>query len=198
MRIMYKALVSRFNIPRPTLIEWQKRLEDDPQNWRSSHLNYLRDQLVVEEETLAEITHKGINTEEYFLLTVFLFFTVSKKTMNKQEFIMALRKFSTTLDSSVEYQHPFSKRIWKECMVDEQKTRMLPYLSLVALIESLTSAQYYCLIHTLTLVVGDIKEKLAIKKPRLIGSTWQELHMYDKIFSVESLSKRLHQRGLLV
>lgn len=198
MRIAYKALVNRFNIPRPTLIEWQKRLEDDPKNWRSTHLKYLRDQLLIEEETLKEISKMGIMLEEYFLMTVFIFFNASKKTMNKQEFIVSLRKFSITLDSSVEYQHPFSKRIWQECEVDAQKVRMLPYFSLVMIIEKLTSAQYYCLIHSLEDVVGEIKEKLSIaKKPKLIGCTWQELHMFDKAFSLESLSKKLEHHHLL-
>ena len=198
MRIAYKALVSRFNIPRPTLIEWQKRLEDDPKNWRSAHLNYLRDQLLIEEETLKEISRMGILIEEYFLMAVFLFFTSSKKSMDKKEFIMNLRKFSVTLDSSVEYQHPFSKRIWKECVIDEQKVRMLPYFSLVVIIEKMTSAQYYCLVYTLEELVGEIKEKLSIiKKPKLIGCTWQELHMFDKAFSLDFLSKKLEQRNLL-
>ena len=41
MRFSYKKLVDRFLIPRPTLIEWQKRAKKDKRNWRVHHLNYL-------------------------------------------------------------------------------------------------------------------------------------------------------------
>ena len=69
MSFSYKPLVERFDIPRPTLIEWQKRAEVEGDNWRVRHLAYLRQQLWVEQETYKEIQHLAPCTEDLFILT---------------------------------------------------------------------------------------------------------------------------------
>jgi len=74
MSISYKPLVERFDIPRPTLIEWQKRAEVEGDNWRVRHLSYLRTQLWVEEETLKEIRRFSPCSEDLFILCVYFFF----------------------------------------------------------------------------------------------------------------------------
>ena len=199
MRVAYKALVERFDIPRPTLIDWQKRLKEDEKNWRSRHLNYLRNQLIVEEETIEEISQKGIEVEDYFIWLVFLFFNPTKDSLlSKKDFIKNLRHFAVPMGHSVEYQHPFSKKIWQEVVEEDKNVKMIPYVPLIAIVNELTIAQYYCLNNVLIEILEDIKnEHLIVENPRFLGSTWQELHTYDKAFAVEKLSKRLKAKGLI-
>ncbi|MBN2964168.1 hypothetical protein JWV37_05205 [Sulfurospirillum sp. T05] len=197
MRIAYKPLVERYNIPRPTLIEWQKKAEDKTPNWRTKHLQYLREQLEIEEETIGEINQKGILLEEYFLWVTFLFFEHAKHPLPKSTFAQKLRKFSFVNEFGVEYQHPYAKRIWLEVDMDGRMQRVAPYVSLVEVSERLTAAQYYCVQTILLRILDAIRQKLNTNvKPKLIGSTWQELHMYDKAFSVETLKKALAQENL--
>ena len=66
MQTSYKPLVERYDIPRPTLIEWQKRAEQKD-NWRVKHLAYLRMQLSVEKETYDEIKSFAPCIEDLFL-----------------------------------------------------------------------------------------------------------------------------------
>lgn len=73
MQTSYKPLVERYDIPRPTLIEWQKRAEQD--NWRVKHLAYLRMQLSVEKETYDEIKSFAPCIEDLFLFSIYLFFS---------------------------------------------------------------------------------------------------------------------------
>ena len=86
MRFSYKKLVDRFLIPRPTLIEWQKRVKKDKQNWRVKHLNYLREQLDIEELTLEELKSKPILVEDIFLIAVFMFFDAKYDYMDRDNF----------------------------------------------------------------------------------------------------------------
>ncbi|MBE0494823.1 MAG: hypothetical protein IBX45_00290 [Campylobacterales bacterium] len=197
MRIAYKPLVDRYNIPRPTLIEWQKKAEDKTPNWRTKHLQYLREQLEIEEETISEINQKGILLEEYFLWVTFLFFEHAKYPLPKSTFAQKLRKFSFVVQFGVEYQHPYAKRIWLETEVDGRMQRVAPYVSLVEVSERLTAAQYYCVQSILLRILDGMRRKLNItSKPALLGSTWQELHAYDKTFSLEALKKELSVQGL--
>lgn len=73
MRFSYKVLVERFSIPRPTLIEWQKRAKVDKDNWRVKHLEYLRHQVELENLTKQEIKQMPLNIEDIFLISVYLF-----------------------------------------------------------------------------------------------------------------------------
>ncbi len=197
MRIAYKPLVERYNIPRPTLIEWQKKAGEKTQNWRIRHLQYLREQLEIEEETIKEINQKGILLDEYFLWLTFLFFEHAKHPLPKSTFAQKLRKFSFIQDFGVEYQHPYAKRIWLEHTVDGRIQRVASYVSLVEVSERLTAAQYYCVQSILLRILDEIRQKLKISsKPSLLGSTWQELHMYDKAFGLEMLKKELSCQGL--
>lgn len=197
MRIAYKPLVDRFNIPRPTLIEWQKK--SDKKDWRTYHLTYLRQQLLVEDETTEELNMKGINMQEYFLWLVFIFFADQKESMPKMTFTQKLREFSFNDDFGVEYQHPFCRRIWDEKEIDGKKVRIARYTSLLELISRLTSAQYYCIQSILLDVVADIKMRLGIRgKVVLDGMTWQELYTLEKTFSDEMLKRDLSERKIIV
>jgi hypothetical protein len=197
MRIAYKPLVERYNIPRPTLIEWQKKSEEKAANWRAKHLEYLREQLVIEEETIGELNQKGILLNEYFLWLVFLYFENASHPLPKSSFVQKLRQFSFIDDYGVEYQHPFAKRIWLECKVDGRTQRVAPYISLVEISERLTAAQYYCIQTILLRILTPIRKKLnTTKAPTLSGATWQDLHMLEKAFSLDFIQRELDVQGL--
>ncbi|NLC27594.1 MAG: hypothetical protein GX780_02350 [Campylobacteraceae bacterium] len=197
MRIAYKQLVERFSIPRPTLIEWQKKSKESGNNWRIGHLQYLRDQLVVEEETKKELNQKAILLDEYFLCLVFLFFEGANSPMSKKEFTAKLRQFSIVKDLGVEYQHPFSRRIWIEQKIDGVTYRIASYLGLTLLVETLTSYQHYCFQTLLLKALKTITKKLnQNSKARILGSTWQELHAYEKVFNLETIKDELGRLDL--
>jgi len=198
MRIAYKPLVERYDIPRPTLIEWQKKSQENSSNWRIKHLQYLRDQLMIEEETINEINQKGIHLEEAFLWLAFLFFEGVYRPLPKSDFASKLRHFAFVRDYGVEYQHPFAKRIWSEQTIDGITHRIAPYVSLVELCERLTAAQYYCLQSLLLKVLATIRKKInPTGRPRMAGSTWQELHTLDKAFQMGYIKKELEQFGIM-
>lgn len=198
MRIAYKPLVERYDIPRPTLIEWQKKSQENSSNWRTKHLQYLRDQLAIEEETINEINQKGIHLEEAFLWLAFLFFEAAHRPLPKTDFASKLRHFAFVRDYGVEYQHPFAKRIWSEQVIDGVTQRIAPYVSLVELSERLTAAQYYCLQSLLLKVLSSIRKKVNLHtRPKMNGSTWQELHTYDKAFQISYIKKELEQYGVV-
>jgi hypothetical protein len=196
-RVAYKPLVERYDIPRPTLIEWQKKSQENSSNWRTKHLQYLRDQLMVEKETIEEINQKGIHLDEAFLWLVFLFFEGIHRPLPKSDFASKLRRFSFVQDFGVEYQHPFAKRIWHEQEIDGITHRIAPYVSLVELSERLTAAQYYCFQSLLLKVLTQMRKKLNISsRPKISGSTWQELHTYDKVFKLSSIKQELEALGI--
>lgn len=197
MRISYKPLVERFNIPRPTLIEWQKKLKENSSNWRIGHLQYLRDQLLLEEETKKELNQKGILLDECFLCLAFLFLEGISNPLPKEKLIAKLRKFSIVKDFGVEYQHPFTKRIWDEQKIDGVTHRVASYLSLALLLESFTSYQHYCFQSLLLRGLRSLTKKLSQnQKPKIAGSTWQELHTYEKIFSLKNIQNELEHLGI--
>ena len=139
MRFSYKKLVDRFLIPRPTLIEWQKRAKKDKRNWRVHHLNYLREQLDIEEQTIKELKSKPIIIEDIFLISVFLFFYAKYDYINRDNFTKELRVFAYANRKSVEYRHDFALKIWSIELNDDSGRRIANYKNLVDLLESFTA-----------------------------------------------------------
>ena len=198
MRFSYKKLVDRFLIPRPTLIEWQKRVKKDKQNWRVNHLNYLREQLDIEELTLQELKSKPILIEDIFLMSVFLFFDAKYDYMNRDNFKKELREFAYSNRKSVEYRHEFALKIWSIELNDESGRRVANYQSLMDILESLTAAQFALFIRKIKQFLLKIEEKLEPSHTDLLdGITWQELHMYDKAFSDKAIKKHFEELGII-
>lgn len=198
MSTSYKPLVERFEIPRPTLIEWQKRAEDNKDNWRVKHLDYLRTQLIVEEETLKEIKHKATPcAEDMFILSVYLFFYNINRYISKDELRQGLRAFALEVRNGVEYQHEFASRIWSLRIGDDSNKRIVNYYRIYDLIERLTTAQYVLLLNfTLDFVKHTKKRYQIATKTFLEGKTWQELHTYDKAFSLKTIEDFFMKKGL--
>ena len=198
MRFSYKKLVDRFLIPRPTLIEWQKRAKKDKQNWRVNHLNYLREQLDIEELTLQELKAKPILIEDIFLISVFLFFDAKYDYMNRENFKKELRAFAYSNRKSVEYRHEFALKIWSIELNDDTGRRVANYQSLVDILDSLTAAQFATFIRKIKQFLIKIEEKLEPSHTDLLdGITWQELHMYDKAFSDKAIKKHFEELGII-
>jgi hypothetical protein len=198
MRFAYKKLVDRFLIPRPTLIEWQKRVKKDKQNWRVNHLNYLREQLDIEELTLLELKSKPILVEDIFLISVFLFFDAKYDYMNRENFKKELRAFAYSNRKSVEYRHEFALKIWSIELNDDTGRRVANYQSLVDILDSLTAAQFATFIRKIKQFLIKIEEKLEPSHTDLLdGITWQELHMYDKAFSDKAIKKHFEELGII-
>jgi len=202
MRFSYKKLVDRFLIPRPTLIEWQKRAKKDKQNWRVNHLNYLREQLDIEELTLQELKAKPILVEDIFLISVFLFFDAKYDYMNRDNFKKELRAFAYANRKSVEYRHDFALKIWSIELNDDTGRRIANYHNLVEILDTFTAAQFALFIRKIKQFLSLIEEKLEPSHTDLLdGITWQELHMYDKAFSDKEIKKHFsflidHQQSL--
>ena len=202
MRFSYKKLVDRFLIPRPTLIEWQKRAKKDRQNWRVKHLNYLREQLDIEELTLEELKVKPILVEDIFLISVFLFFDSKYDYMNRDNFKKDLRTFAYSNRASVEYRHDFALKIWSIELNDDTNRRIANYHNLVEILDSFTAAQFALFIRKIKQFLKKIEDKLEPSHTDLLdGLTWQELHMYDKAFSDKEIKKYFgflinHQQSL--
>jgi hypothetical protein len=190
MRFSYKKLVDRFLIPRPTLIEWQKRAKKDKRNWRVHHLNYLREQLDIEEQTIKELKSKPIIIEDIFLISVFLFFYAKYDYMNRDNFTKELRVFAYANRKSVEYRHDFALKIWSIELNDDSGRRIANYKNLVDLLESFTAFQFAIFIRKIKQFIELTKEKLEPTHTDLLdGISWQELHMYDKAFSDKAIKK---------
>lgn len=188
MRFSYKKLVERFEIPRPTLIEWQKRTKKEQDNWRVKHLEYLREQLIIEEELLKELQSKPILIEDMFLLSVFIFFKKDLDFMQRDIVKKELKKFAYENRNSVEYRHDFAKKIWS-LKIDEN-FMIADYHKVIDLIDSLTISQYTFLIRMIKKFLYKIEEKIKPSHTNLLdGLTWQELHMYDKAFSNKAIKK---------
>lgn len=199
MSISYKPLVERFEIPRPTLIEWQKRAEGEKENWRVKHLDFLRVQLIVEKETLEEIKNIAApNEEDLFVLSVYCFFHNIVYFVPKVQLRQGLRDFSLHVRSGVEYQHEFATRIWSLRMGEESSKKMVNYYRIFDVIQNLSSAQYALLLNLVIDFVKITKKRHQIEtKTFLEGKTWQELHTYDKAFSLKSIHSFFGQKGLL-
>ncbi len=198
MRFSYKKLVDRFFIPRPTLIEWQKRAKKDKQNWRVNHLNYLREQLDIEELTLKELKEKPILVEDIFLISVFLFFSAKYDFMDRDKFKKELREFAYSNRKNVEYRHNFALKIWSIELNDDTGRRVANYQALLDLLNTLTAAQFALFIRKIKQFLLKIEDKLKPTHTDLLdGITWQELHMYDKAFSDNEIKNHFEELGLI-
>lgn len=197
MQMSYKPLVERYEIPRPTLIEWQKRAEQK-ENWRAKHLAYLRMQLSVEKETYAEIKAHAPCVEDLFLFSVYLFFSNTKDFLPKETFLQKLREFALETRSGVEYQHDFAGRIWSLRIGEESSKKIVNYYRLFDLLKKFTSAQYALLLSTVLEFVHLKKQKYHIETKNLLeGKTWQELYTYDKAFSMHAIEEFFSKKGML-
>lgn len=202
MRFSYKKLVDRFLIPRPTLIEWQKRVKVDKQNWRVNHLNYLREQIDIEALTLEELQEKPILIEDIFLISVFLFFNTKYNYMNRDNFKKELRAFAYSNRKSVEYRHEFALKIWSIELNDDTGRRVANYHSLVEILDTFTASQFALFIRKIKEFLLVVEAKLEPSHTDLLdGITWQELHMYNKAFSDKAIKKNFsflinHQQSL--
>ena len=199
MSASYKPLVERFDIPRPTLIEWQKRAVGDKENWRVKHLEYLRTQLIVEQESLVEIKQKAAPCpEDMFILCIYLFFYNISRYISKDELRSGLRSFALEPRNGVEYQHEFAQRIWSLRIGDDSNKRIVNYYRIFDLLERLSVAQYALLLSFALEYVKHTKKRYQIEtKSFLQGKTWQELHMYDKAFSMKAIGDFFTKVGLL-
>lgn len=198
MRFSYKKLVDRFLIPRPTLIEWQKRAKKDKRNWRVHHLNYLWEQLDIEEQTIKELKSKPIIIEDIFLISVFLFFYAKYDYINRDNFTKELRVFAYANRKSVEYRHDFALKIWSIELNDDSGRRIANYKNLVDLLESFTAFQFAIFIRKIKQFIELTKEKLEPTHTDLLdGISWQELHMYDKAFSDKAIKKYFEDLGII-
>lgn len=197
MQISYKPLVERFSIPRPTLIEWQKRAEEK-ENWRVKHLAYLRMQLCVEKETCSEIKQYAPCPEDLFLLSVYLFFYNINHFIAKEDLMRGFRAFALEVRNGVEYQHEFAGRIWSLRMGEESSKKMVNYYRLFDLLKNLTVAQYAVLLSAAIEFVQTLKAKHRIEtKAFLEGKTWQELFTYDKAFSLKAIETFFKAKDIL-
>lgn len=198
MSISYKPLVERFDIPRPTLIEWQKRAGEEGDNWRVRHLSYLRTQLWVEEETLKEIRRFSPCSEDLFILSIYFFFHNITTFIPPQPLRKGLREFSLHIRNGVEYQHEFAQRIWSLRVGDDSNRCIVNYHRVFDLLDKLSSAQYALIIETVLLFLKAVKKRYSIGTTTFLeGKTWQELYMYDKAFSLKAIEDFFQKRGIL-
>lgn len=199
MRFVFQPLVERFKIPRPTLIEWQKHIKKEKlNNWRASHLTYLREQIDAEIMTKQELLNKGILLEDLFSIGVYLFLTNKKSVQKREEFKRDFRHFMLYPEVSIEYQHDFAKKIWRENTIDGTSVRAGEYINVFKLIDTLTTFQYYVLLRTILGFVYQLYENENMMcKSGLIGKTWQELYMYDKAFSYKNIETYFKSEGII-
>jgi len=162
MQMSYKPLVERFLIPRPTLIEWQKRAKEK-ENWRVKHLAYLKMQLIVEKETGEEIKKHAPCPEDLFLLSIYLFFHTIECYISKETLMRGFREFALHVKSGVEYQHAFAKRIWSLQMGEESSKKMVNYYRLFDLLKNFTAAQYALLLSMVLEFVALTKDQYKIE-----------------------------------
>jgi hypothetical protein len=198
LRFSYKLLVERFSIPRPTLIEWQKRVKVDKDNWRVKHLEYLRHQIELEDLTKKEIQAKPLNIEDIFLISVYLFFFGEIDYMDVNILKKGLREFAYMNRESVEYRHDFAKRIWSISVQDGTQRKISNYHRTFDILDSFSAFQYGVFIRTVRDFIQTIEKKINPSKTDLLdGLSWQELFMYDKYFSNKVIEKFFSQRGLI-
>lgn len=198
MSFSYKPLVERFDIPRPTLIEWQKRAEVEGDNWRVRHLAYLRQQLWVEQETYKEIRHLAPCSEDLFILSIYFFFHSIETMPQPEELRKGLREFSLHVRNGVEYQHEFAQRIWSLRIGDDSNKRIVNYHRIFDLIDRFSAAQYALLLENILLFLAHTKKRYSIATTTFLeGRTWQELYMLDKAFSLKVIEEFFKKRGIL-
>ncbi|NOX14559.1 MAG: hypothetical protein GXP61_00700 [Epsilonproteobacteria bacterium] len=191
MRFSYKPIVERFNIPRPTLIEWKKRIKTEPRNWRVKHLRYLQNQVLLEAETINELSLIGIKEEEIFIFSSCLYLEGKRKFMPLNEFKKLLKEFAYTKQNSVEFRHNFAKEIWNIELDDGSGRQIADYYKLFDLLDKLTLFQYFVLFTMVSDFVEDIAQKIDMgERFGLIGKTWQELHSLSKEFSQQSIKSK--------
>ena len=196
MRFSYKPIVDKFNIPRPTLIEWKKRVKSEPDNWRVKHLSFLQNQITVEEETLKELFEKGIVYEEIFILSVCVYLENIRAFMSKARLRELLKDFAYVKQNSIEFRHDFAKEIWNIKLDDESGRCIADYTRVFNLLNSLSSFQYYVLFMRIIDFTQTIREKIDMGFSKgIIGKTWQELHSLQREFSKKSIS--LHFNKIL-
>ena len=193
-RVSYKPLLDRFNIPRPTLIEWQKCPKGDEKNWRFKHIEYLREQIDAENETKEELRKKAILPNELFLICVYLFLSCIQNTPIKPVFKKQFKDFLLNPKKSIEHQHDFAKRIWK----DDDNDRYRDYQKTMLLLDELTAFQYYFLIRASIGFNAKLFNNEHLKCSKgLDGKTWQELYTYDKEFSLKNIEEYFKRFGVL-
>lgn len=198
MRFSYKKVVSRFLIPRPTLIEWQKKTKDDKTNWRVMHLDYLREQIILEELTREELRSKPIGVSDIFLLSVYLFLTKNRDFIDQDKFKKNLRSFALQGHESVEYRHDFAQKIWAIALDDGSNRKIADYHRVIDLLELLSAAQYALLMRTIIDFTEETREKIKPTMTHMLdGLTWQEIYMYDKAFSDKNILKYFATKGIL-
>lgn len=198
MSTSYKPLVERFDIPRPTLIEWQKKANEDSKNWRVRHLDYLRNQLWIEQETYKEIRFLGPRAEDLFVLSVYFFFYNLDTLPTKEALRNGLREFALETRSGVEYRHEFAQRIWSLKTDDESNRKIVDYYCIFDLIERFSASQYALLMESIIAFLRHVKQRYHIGTTSFLeGKTWQELHTYDKAFSTDTIEKFFKKRGIL-
>ncbi len=191
LRFSYKPIVERFKIPRPTLIEWKKRVLTDPKNWRVEHLEYLQNQVQLENQTIVELSNMGINCEEIFIFSICIYLEGKSKFMPLGELKKLLKDFAYTEQNSVEFRHDFAKDIWKIELDDGSKRFIADYKRLYDLLDSMTSFQYFVLFMLVSNFVQNIKKKIDLgERCGIIGKTWQELHSLQKEFSKKSIKSK--------
>jgi hypothetical protein len=198
MSVSYKPLVERFDIPRPTLIEWQKRSEVEGENWRVRHLAYLRRQLWVEQETYKEIRHLAPCTEDLFILSVYFFFHNIETLPPPDELRAGLREFALHVKNGVEYQHEFAQRIWSLRVSDDSNRRIVNYYRIFDLFARFNAGQYALLIESVLIFLKNTKKRYGISTITCLeGKTWQELYTYDKAFSNKAIEDFFKNQGIL-
>ncbi len=192
MKFSYKPIVERFKIPRPTLIDWRKREKKEPENWRVRHLLYLKDQVLLESETLDELSEKGICYKEIFLFCVTLYFNNCNKYIDKKRFKEILRDFSyQEPEALLEYKHEFSQEIWSIPMNDESGRFMADYQRVFDMVDSLTSFQYFVLFNRVLDYVNFVRTKVDLGySVGIKGRTWQELYSLQKAFSEKAIKTK--------
>lgn len=188
MRFSYKPIVERFKIPRPTLIEWKKRIDTEPRNWRGKHLEYLQNQIDLEVQTFEELSEIGVGCEEIFVFCTCLYLKGKRKFLSLNEFKKLLKEFAYTKQNSVEFRHDFAKEIWNIELNDRSGRHITNYYRLFDLLDSLTSFQYFVLFMMVSDFVQSVRVKIDMgQRDGLIGKTWQELHSLQKEFSQKSI-----------
>jgi len=194
MGFSYKPIVDKFNIPRPTLIEWKKRVKSEPENWRVKHLSFLQDQITIEEETLKELFEKGIAYEEIFVLSICVYLENIHTFMSKAELRRLLKDFAYVKQNSVEFRHDFAKDIWNIKLDDKSDRCIADYTRAFNLLEQISSFQYYVLFMKIIDFTQTIREKIDMGFSKgIVGKTWQELHSLQREFSKKSISLQFYK-----
>lgn len=162
------------------------------------HLDYLREQIIVEEMTFAELRVKPINSEDIFLICIYVFFNKQVDFLDIDKLKKGLRSFGSLYKESVEYHHDFAKRIWSIDLNDGSTRKISNYYHALDLINLLSAAQYALLMRSIIAFIEEIKDKLNPSFTNILdGLTWQEIYMYDKALSDKAIDKYFSHKGIL-